>query len=51
MEDRSSLFLKEMTKSKAREKIGEIVAEENKKRQGANRVWHFGELVEQVFCP
>jgi len=44
-------LVKEMTKSKARDEIGKIVAEENKKRQGANRVWHFGEFVEQVFFP
>jgi integrase len=44
-------FVKEMTKSKARDEIGKVVAEENNKRQGANRVWHFGEFVEQVFFP
>lgn len=44
-------FVKEMTKSKAREEIGKIVAEENAKRQGTGRVWHFGEFVEQVFFP
>ena len=42
-------FVKDMTKSKAREEVGKIVAEENTKRQGAGRVWHFGEFVEQVF--
>lgn len=44
-------LVKEMTKSKARDEIGKIVAEENKKRQGTNRVCHFGEFVEQVFFP
>ena len=44
-------FVKEMTKSKAREEVGKIVAEENKKRQGGNRVWHFGEFISEVFFP
>lgn len=43
-------FVKDMTKSKAREEVGKIVAEENAKRQN-NRVWHFGEFVEQVVFP
>jgi integrase len=44
-------LVKEMTKSKAREEVGKIAAEENQKRQGAGRLWHFGEFVEQVFFP
>jgi len=44
-------FVKVMTKSSAREEVGKIVAEENAKGQGADRVWHFGEFVEQVFFP
>ena len=44
-------FVKKMTKSKAREEVGKIVAEEIAKHQGANRVWHFGEFVEKVFFP
>ncbi len=43
-------LVKEMTKSKAREEVGKIIAEENAKR-GAQRVWHFGEFVEQVYFP
>ena len=44
-------FVKDMTKSKARQEVGKIAAEENAKRQGAGRVWHFGEFVEQVLFP
>ncbi len=44
-------FVKDMTKSKAREEVAKIVAEENAKRQDAGRVWHFGDFVEQVFFP
>lgn len=44
-------FVKDMTKSKAREEVGKIVAEEIAKRQTANRVWHFGEFVEKVVFP
>jgi integrase len=44
-------FVKDMTKSKAREEVGKIVAEEIAKRQATCRVWHFGEFVEQVFFP
>jgi integrase len=40
-----------MTKSKGRQQVGKIVAEENAKRQGARQVWHFGGFVEQVFFP
>jgi integrase len=43
-------FVKDMTKSKAREEVARIVAEENAKHE-AIRVWHFGEFVEQVVFP
>ena len=39
-------FVKEMTKSQAREAVDRIVAEENAKRN-SNRVWRFGEFVER----
>jgi hypothetical protein len=42
--------VKEMTKGEAREKVAKIVAEENAKRE-ANRVWKFGEFVEQIYFP
>ena len=38
-------LVKDMTKSKAREEVGRIVAEENAKRL-AYRVWPFGKFVE-----
>lgn len=44
-------FVKDMTKSKAREEVGKIVAEENAKREASSRVWRFGEFVDQVFFP
>jgi integrase len=43
-------FVKDMTKSKAREEVAKIVAEEVAKLQ-ANRVWQFGEFIEQVYFP
>jgi integrase len=43
-------FVKDMTKSKAREEVARIIAEENAKRQ-AIQVWRFGEFVEQVVFP
>lgn len=43
-------FVKDMTKSKAREEVARIVTEENAKRRN-NRVWNFGEFVEQVVFP
>jgi integrase len=44
-------FVKDMSKSKAREEVGKIIAEENAKREANSRVWRFGEFVEQVFFP
>ena len=44
-------FVNDMTKSKAREEVGKIVAELIAKREAVNRVWHFGEFVEKVFFP
>jgi integrase len=41
-------FVKDMTKSKAREIVGKIVAEEEAKHD-VNRVWLFGEFVEKVY--
>ena len=43
-------LVKDMSKSKAREAVNRIVAEENAKRQ-ANRCWHFGEFVDEVYVP
>jgi integrase len=43
-------FVKDMTKSKAREEIGKIVAKENAKRE-ASRLWHFAEFIEEVYFP
>jgi integrase len=43
-------FVKDMTKSKAREQVGKIVAEERARRD-ANKKWLFGEFVEQVYFP
>jgi integrase len=43
-------LIKEMTKGQAREKVARIVAEENAKRQ-TDRVWKFGEFVEQIYFP
>jgi integrase len=43
-------FIKDMTKSKAREEVAKIVAAERAKRE-TNRVWRFGEFVEHVYFP
>ncbi len=43
-------FVKDMTKSVAREEVAKIVAELNTKRE-AIRVWCFGEFVEEIFFP
>jgi|SRR5579872_345301 len=43
-------FVKEMTKSQAREAINAIVKEENAKRQ-EKRDWRFGEFVTDVYIP
>ena len=43
-------FIKEMSKSKAREAVNRIVAEENAKRE-SNRIWRFGEFAEHVYFP
>lgn len=43
-------LVKDMSKSKAREAVNRIVAEENAKRQ-ANPCWHFGEFVDEVYVP
>jgi len=43
-------FVKEMSKSKAREAVNRIVAEENAKRQ-IDRNWRFGEFVDQIYVP
>jgi len=43
-------LVKDMSKSKAREAVNRIVAEENAKRQ-ANRCWHFGEFVDEAYVP
>jgi len=44
-------FVKEMTKSKARDEVAKIVAELKAKRETNSRVWCFGEFVETVFFP
>jgi len=44
-------LVKELTKSKAREEVGKIVADERSKRPNTERVWHFGEFVEEKFFP
>ncbi len=41
-------MVKDMSKTKAREAVTRIVSEENAKRQ-TNRIWCFGEFVEQVY--
>ena len=43
-------MVKDMSKTKAREAVNRIVAEENAKRQ-TNKVWQFGEFVELVYFP
>ena len=43
-------LVKDMTKSEAREAVGKIIAEMEKKRQG-NRIWRFGEFVSEVYFP
>src|SRR5438045_3849336 len=43
-------FVKEMSKTKAREEVARIVAEEHAKRQ-IDRVWAFEEFVEQIYFP
>jgi len=43
-------FVKEMTKGKARAVVARIVAEESARRD-ADRVWKFGEFVEQIYFP
>ena len=43
-------FVKDMSKTEAREAVNRIVTEENAKRQ-TNRVWRFGEFVEEVYFP
>ena len=43
-------LVKDMTKSKAREAVGKIVAEEQAKRQ-VKRDWRFGEFVLEVYLP
>ena len=42
--------IKDMTKTKAREEVAKIVAEERAKCE-INRAWKFGEFVEQVYFP
>ena len=44
-------LVKDMTKSKAREEVARLVAESNAECEEANKEWHFGEFVEQVFFP
>lgn len=43
-------LVSKMTKGEAREEIARIVAEERTRRD-ANRVWTFGEFVEQIYFP
>src|SRR5277367_5381397 len=43
-------FVKDMTKSEAREAVGKIVVAENAKKQRYH-TWHFGEFVDEVFIP
>jgi integrase len=43
-------LVKNMTKGQAREAVARIVAEENAKRE-ADRVWKFGEFVENIYFP
>src|SRR5580658_10282231 len=42
--------IRDMTKSKAREKVAKIVAGERAKRE-MNRAWKFGEFVETIYFP
>src|ERR1035438_9750958 len=42
--------IKDMTKTKAREEVAKIVAEERAKHE-VSRAWTFGEFVEQVYFP
>ena len=42
--------VKNMTKSKAREEVAKIVAEERAKRE-TDRAWKFGEFVERIYFP
>jgi integrase len=44
-------FVKDMTKSKAREEVAKIVAELQAQRKADGHVWCFGEFVEKVFFP
>jgi len=44
-------FVKDMTKSKAREEVAKIVAELQAQRKTDGHVWCFGEFVEKVFFP
>jgi integrase len=44
-------FVKDMTKSKAREEVAKIVAELQALRKTDGHVWCFGEFVEKVFFP
>ena len=44
-------FVKEMTKSKARDEVAKIVAELKAKTETNSRVWCFGEFVDKVFFP
>ena len=43
-------FIKEMSKTQAREAINRIVAADNAKRE-ADKIWRFGEFVEHVYFP
>jgi integrase len=43
-------FVKEMSKTEARDKIRRLVEEERARRE-TNRVWKFGEFVEQIYFP
>ncbi len=43
-------FVKDMTKSEAREAVNRIVTEDNAKRE-QNRVWRFGEFVSEIYFP
>lgn len=43
-------FIKDMSKTEARQEVARIVAEE-RVRQESNRVWKFGEFVERIYFP
>jgi integrase len=43
-------FVKDMSKTKARDAVNRIVAEENAKRQ-TDRSWRFGEFVNEIYVP